>query len=185
VRLALGTTPSDLQFLVIRQGFWLALVDIVSGGAGAFGLTRYLQSMLYEVRPTDPATFAAVIAAWLACRFIESMVNSSASGTRAGPRSHFLMPKKEWRGQGGGHYMSSPFNTGNSVLTRRCSVCTLGGAPSPATGSMPCSASVLNKSSRTAFRRRINDDAKHRQNVQPTRSSTRCRCMSSVQFSGP
>lgn len=66
VRLALGATPSDLLFLVIRQGFWLALAGIVSGGAGAFALTRYLQSMLYEVRPTDPATFVAVIATWLA-----------------------------------------------------------------------------------------------------------------------
>jgi putative ABC transport system permease protein len=66
VRLALGATPSDLLFLVIRQGFWLAFAGIVSGGAGALALTRYLQSMLYEVRPTDPATFVAVTAAWLA-----------------------------------------------------------------------------------------------------------------------
>ena len=66
VRLALGATPSDLSFLVIRQGFWHALAGIVSGGAGALALTRYLQSMLYEVRPTDPMIFAAVIAAWFA-----------------------------------------------------------------------------------------------------------------------
>jgi len=57
--------PSDLLFLVTRHGFWHALAGIAVDGAGALVSTRYLQSMLHEVRPTDPMIFAAVIAAWL------------------------------------------------------------------------------------------------------------------------
>src|SRR5262249_45366399 len=61
VRLALGARPSAVFRLVIRQGMGLAVVGIGIGLSGAFALTRYLESLLYEVKPTDPFTFGGVV----------------------------------------------------------------------------------------------------------------------------
>jgi len=60
VRMALGAGRSDVLKLVAGQGLGLTLIGVGVGLAGAFGLTRFLASMLYGVRPTDLATFAAV-----------------------------------------------------------------------------------------------------------------------------
>lgn len=60
IRLALGASRSDVLRLVARQGMSLALVGIATGLAGAFALTRLMQTLLFEVSPNDPATFALV-----------------------------------------------------------------------------------------------------------------------------
>jgi putative ABC transport system permease protein len=60
VRLALGARPGAVFRLVIRQGMALAGVGIGIGLSGAFALTRYLESLLYEVKPADPLTFGGV-----------------------------------------------------------------------------------------------------------------------------
>jgi putative ABC transport system permease protein len=60
VRLALGARPGAVFRLVIGQGMGLAGVGIGIGLSGAFALTRYLESLLYEVKPTDPLTFGGV-----------------------------------------------------------------------------------------------------------------------------
>jgi predicted permease len=72
IRVALGAARSDVARLVIGQGLVLTLIGVAAGLAGAFALTRFLASMLYGVRPTDPLTFVAVPlvltgAALLAC----------------------------------------------------------------------------------------------------------------------
>ena len=72
VRIALGARRRHVLGLVVGQGFALTLVGIACGLAGAVGMTRFLLSLLYGVRPTDPLTFAAVSAlltgvALLAC----------------------------------------------------------------------------------------------------------------------
>jgi putative ABC transport system permease protein len=46
--------------LVIRQGAMLALLGVGIGMGGALALTRFLSSMLYEVKPTDPPTLLGV-----------------------------------------------------------------------------------------------------------------------------
>ena len=46
--------------LVVGQGAVLALIGIAAGMAGAFALTRVLQSLLFQVSTTDPAIFTAV-----------------------------------------------------------------------------------------------------------------------------
>jgi len=60
IRMALGAQPGNVLLLVIAQGLRLTIVGIVIGLAGAWGLTRLMDNLLYGVRPTDPITFAVV-----------------------------------------------------------------------------------------------------------------------------
>ncbi len=61
IRSALGAQQRDVLRLVVGQGMGLALAGAVLGVCFAFGVTRYLQSLLYGVRPSDPATFVGVV----------------------------------------------------------------------------------------------------------------------------
>ena len=58
IRLALGARAIDLIWLVVRQGLRVAFVGVAIGLAGAFWLTRLLESLLFEVNPSDPLIFA-------------------------------------------------------------------------------------------------------------------------------
>ncbi|MGH9939980.1 MAG: ABC transporter permease [Blastocatellia bacterium] len=58
IRLALGAQPNDLLRMVIRQGMTLVMTGLGLGMILAFALTRLIASQLYQVSPTDPATFA-------------------------------------------------------------------------------------------------------------------------------
>jgi predicted permease len=60
VRAALGATPADLIRMVLGQGLLLTLVASGVGLAAAVALTRFMASMLFNVRPRDPLTFALV-----------------------------------------------------------------------------------------------------------------------------
>jgi putative ABC transport system permease protein len=62
IRMALGAQPGDVLRMVAWQGLVLVLIGIVAGGAGAFLLTRLMEGLLFQVKPADPATFAAVSA---------------------------------------------------------------------------------------------------------------------------
>jgi putative ABC transport system permease protein len=61
VRVALGAKPAQILRIVFREGLGLAAAGIVLGSCAALALTRYLSTLLYEVTPTDPSVFAAVI----------------------------------------------------------------------------------------------------------------------------
>ena len=60
IRLALGAQKRDVMWLIMAQGARVALAGVGIGLAGALGLTRFLSSLLYGVRPADPITFIAV-----------------------------------------------------------------------------------------------------------------------------
>jgi putative ABC transport system permease protein len=60
IRMALGAEKRDVLKMVIGQGLKLALAGVAIGIAGALALTRFLSSLLYGVKPTDPLTFIAV-----------------------------------------------------------------------------------------------------------------------------
>jgi len=60
VRIALGAKQSDVLGLVVRQGVTLAAVGVLLGLVGAFGVTRVIRSLLYNVTPTDPLSFGGV-----------------------------------------------------------------------------------------------------------------------------
>jgi putative ABC transport system permease protein len=60
IRMALGAHPANVLRMVVREGMVLAGAGIVLGICGALALGRVLQSLLFEIKPTDPATFAGV-----------------------------------------------------------------------------------------------------------------------------
>jgi putative ABC transport system permease protein len=60
IRMALGAQRRDVLLMVIRQGLTIALVGVGAGLIAALALTRLMVSMLYGVKPSDPATFVAV-----------------------------------------------------------------------------------------------------------------------------
>jgi len=60
IRSALGASRSDVLKLILGQGFKLTLIGVGLGIVGALMLTRFVSSLLYGVRPSDPATFLAV-----------------------------------------------------------------------------------------------------------------------------
>jgi predicted permease len=62
VRMALGAKRQDIALLVLRESLLLAVVGITAGLLGALAVTRLLVALLFDVSPTDPATFAVVAA---------------------------------------------------------------------------------------------------------------------------
>ena len=60
VRVALGARPVDVLGLVAKLGIKLTLSGVVLGAGLAVGLTQFIASILYGVKPTDPLTYAAV-----------------------------------------------------------------------------------------------------------------------------
>jgi len=72
IHMALGAQTRDVLRMIIKQGMSLVLFGVVLGIAGAYALTRAMQSLLFEVSATDPATFTIIallliLVALLAC----------------------------------------------------------------------------------------------------------------------
>jgi putative ABC transport system permease protein len=63
IRMALGARRSDVLGLILRQGLTLVFAGLIAGFAASLALTRFLSSLLYEVRPADLATWAIVTTA--------------------------------------------------------------------------------------------------------------------------
>lgn len=74
IRLALGADRTNVLGQVMKEGLSLAIIGVMAGLAGAFGMNRLLASLLFGVRPTDAwtlgagtltITLVAVVACWL------------------------------------------------------------------------------------------------------------------------
>jgi putative ABC transport system permease protein len=59
IRMALGAGRGNVLWMIMRQGLVLTVIGICVGVAGTFALTGLLKTLLFGVRPTDPATFIA------------------------------------------------------------------------------------------------------------------------------
>ena len=60
LRIAVGATSRRILLLVLRQGSTLILTGVILGLVGAWALSRVVESLLFGVSATDPATFVAV-----------------------------------------------------------------------------------------------------------------------------
>ena len=74
IRMALGARALDVLKLVLRRGIALAMAGVFIGLAAAFALTRLLASLLFEVKPTDAFTFAAVSLTLIAIALVASFI---------------------------------------------------------------------------------------------------------------
>ena len=77
IRMALGAEKADVLRLVLGDGMRLVLVGVGIGLIAAFALTRFMSSLVYQVKATDPETFVSVtlllsavvlIASWFPAR---------------------------------------------------------------------------------------------------------------------
>ena len=74
VRVALGAGVRDVTGMVLRQSLGLAMLGVVGGVLAAIATTRFLEALLYGVRPGDPMTFAAVPLVLLAVAALASFI---------------------------------------------------------------------------------------------------------------
>jgi putative ABC transport system permease protein len=60
IRMALGAGTGNVLRLIVGNGLWLAIMGVLLGAVGAFGLTRLMKSLLFGVVATDVSTFVVV-----------------------------------------------------------------------------------------------------------------------------
>jgi ABC-type antimicrobial peptide transport system permease subunit len=77
IRLALGADRSNVRSLVLRQGMKPALIGIAAGLLGAFFAAQAMKTLLFNVTPADPITFAVVPLILLATTLLASYVPSA------------------------------------------------------------------------------------------------------------
>jgi predicted permease len=82
IRIALGAVPREILALVIGQGAWLAVVGVALGVVGALAASRLLGRLLFEVPPTDPATYAGTAITLLGVAGLAALIPAlRATGT--------------------------------------------------------------------------------------------------------
>ena len=74
VRKAVGARNIDIVALIARKGGVPAAVGLFVGLAFSFTLDRYLESLMYEITPIDPATLGAVAAVMLTVSVLAMIV---------------------------------------------------------------------------------------------------------------
>jgi putative ABC transport system permease protein len=84
VRMALGAERRDVMWMVVRQGMMIASVGLVLGIAAALAVTRVMASLLFEITPTDPETFA-VVAGVLGATVLASCCGPAFKAARVDP----------------------------------------------------------------------------------------------------
>jgi putative ABC transport system permease protein len=74
VRLALGAQAGDVLRMVLWRGMSLTLIGVTLGLAAAFAFTRVLKNLLFEVKTTDPTTFALIALMLIGVALIASYI---------------------------------------------------------------------------------------------------------------
>jgi putative ABC transport system permease protein len=74
IRMALGAQAGAALRLILGQGLKLALIGVALGLAAALALTRWMESLLFEVRPTDPLTLCLIAVVLLCVAFVACWV---------------------------------------------------------------------------------------------------------------
>jgi putative ABC transport system permease protein len=74
IRRSLGAHRRSILALVLRQGLQLTLIGVACGLAGAFAFTRVLDTLLFEVTATDPATFAGAAVTFVVVSLAASLL---------------------------------------------------------------------------------------------------------------
>jgi putative ABC transport system permease protein len=81
IRLALGASEGGVLRMVLKQGLGLAIVGMIFGLVGAAALTRLASTLLFGVKPVDPATYAAVAIFMLLVAVLASIVPARRATT--------------------------------------------------------------------------------------------------------
>jgi putative ABC transport system permease protein len=84
IRLALGASRSEVRSMVLRRGMVSTVVGVIVGLAGAYGLSRFLSDLLFDIVPTDPMTFFSVTATLIVVATLASYVPAQRA-TRVDP----------------------------------------------------------------------------------------------------
>ncbi|HEX5083027.1 MAG TPA: FtsX-like permease family protein, partial [Blastocatellia bacterium] len=74
VRMALGAQARDVLRMVVWRGMRLTLIGLGVGLGAALALTQVMRNLLFEVSPTDPATFALITLLLIGVAFIASYI---------------------------------------------------------------------------------------------------------------
>jgi putative ABC transport system permease protein len=74
VRIALGARVNDIVAMVVGEGVRRTALGIAAGLLGALAASRAVRSLLFGVTPTDPATYAGVVALLLAVTIAACLV---------------------------------------------------------------------------------------------------------------
>jgi putative ABC transport system permease protein len=84
IRMAMGAQRGDILKIAVSEGAVIVVFGVAAGLVGSFVLTRFLQTMLFDVKPTDPITFAA-ISALLAAVALAACFVPARRATRVDP----------------------------------------------------------------------------------------------------
>jgi ABC-type antimicrobial peptide transport system permease subunit len=74
IRMALGASSGSILMLVVRQGMTVAVVGLFIGLGGALALTRFMKSLLFDVKGSDLLTFASIAALLTSVALLASYV---------------------------------------------------------------------------------------------------------------
>jgi putative ABC transport system permease protein len=85
IRMALGAKPAEVLGLVLRQSMWLTAAGIILGCIGAAAVTRYLEGMLFDIKPLDPLTVVSVTMLFISVAALASYA-PAYSATKVDPQ---------------------------------------------------------------------------------------------------
>ena len=84
IRMALGARAANVLSLIMKNGLTLVLTGIVIGVGSAFGLTRFLATLLFGIQPTDRLTFVVVSATFFVIAMVAALI-PAIRATRVDP----------------------------------------------------------------------------------------------------